>query len=125
MPTAYKAKRHVAKTWYNPYTAPGKVEEEKDRIKRETLFSYNIWTGTEYRHDGMDLREEVLLRDGPICAVCKKTFHPSEVHVDHITPRSRFKDQSLADNLNNLQVLCREHHTAKTKADLRVLSRVR
>ena len=30
-----------------------------------------------------------------------------------------------ADRLENLQVLCTEHHRAKTKTDLKVLSRVR
>jgi hypothetical protein len=37
--TEYKAKRSVAKTWHNPYTEPEKVKEEKERIKREALFS--------------------------------------------------------------------------------------
>ena len=126
MPNEYKAKRFVARTCYNPYTEKEKVQEEKDRIKRESLFSYNkIWTGSEHRQGNMDLREETLLRDGPTCAVCRKTFHPSEVHVDHIIPRARFKDPTDADTLDNQQVLCTDHHRAKTKTDLKVLSRVR
>src|SRR6516165_5469763 len=40
MPFEYKAKRFVARTWHNPYTAPEKVQREKERIKRESLFSY-------------------------------------------------------------------------------------
>jgi hypothetical protein len=126
MPNEYKAKRFVAKTWFNPYTEPQKVREEKDRIKRESLFSYDtLWAGCEDRQGQGDLREETLLRDGPICAVCKNVFHFSEVHVDHIKPYARFKDSTEADRLENQQVLCTDHHRAKTKTDLKVLSRVR
>ena len=125
MPTEYKAKRFMAKTWYNPYTERDKAKNEKDRIRRENLFTYNsIHLGTS-RQGQEDLREEILLRDGPICAVCKQKFHPSEVQVDHIIPYARFKDLQAADCLENLQVLCTEHHRAKTKTDLKVLSRVR
>ena len=122
----YKAKRFVARTWHNPYTEPEQVAQEKARIKRESLFNYNqTWTGTEERHGRLDLREEVFLRDGPICAICKNTFNPFEVHVDHIIQRARFKDKTDADKPENLQVVCTECHRAKTKIDRKVLSRVR
>src|SRR5262249_20556474 len=92
-PEEYKAKRFVAKSWHNPYTETEKVKEEKDRLKRESLFTYDqLWSGRERRLGSMDIREEVLLRDGPMCAKCKGTFNPYEVHVDHIIPRARFKD---------------------------------
>jgi 5-methylcytosine-specific restriction endonuclease McrA len=73
----------------------------------------------------MDLREEALLRNGPICAQCKQPHHPYEVQVDHIIPRAKFKDPTDADRLENLQVLCTDCHRAKTKTDLKVLSRMR
>ena len=41
MPTEYKAKRFVAKTWHNPYTEKDEVKREKERIKRESLFTYD------------------------------------------------------------------------------------
>ena len=124
MPTKYKAKRFVAKTWHNPYTEQDEVKKEKERIKRESLFSYdNIHLG-ENRPGQGDLREEVLLRDGPLCARCKKEFNPWEVQVDHIKPM-QVQRPGDADRLENLQVLCTEHHRAKTKTDLKVLSRVR
>ncbi len=125
-PDEYKAKKRLMKAWHNPYTEKEEVEREKDWIKRESLFTYDrIWIGYERRQGGMDIREEVLLRDGPICAVCQKTFHPSEVQVDHIKLRIRFKNPADADLLENQQVLCTEHHRAKTKTDLKVLSRMR
>ena len=125
MPSEYKAKRYIARTWYNPYTETDEIKKEKDRIKRESLFSYDDVHRIERRQGEWDLREEVLLRDGPICAWCKKKFNSWEVQVDHIIPYARFKRPEDADRLENLQVLCTEHHRVKTKTDLKVLSRVR
>ena len=100
MPSEYKVKKLVPRTWHNPYTEKEKVKEEKDRMKRESLFSYDrLWIGQESRHGGMDTREEVIFRNGPTCVSCGKTFHPSEVQVDHIIPRQRFKNPTEADDL--------------------------
>jgi group II intron reverse transcriptase/maturase len=128
MPSEYKAKKFMAKTWHNPYTEKEEVKEEKDRIKRENLFRYDqLWTGYEgeNRHDQMDLREEHILQKGPICAKCKKVCHPTEVQLDHIRARQRFKYPENADTLENTQLLCTECHRAKTKTDRKVLSRMR
>src|SRR6266850_1127819 len=125
MPTEYKAKRFVAKAWHNPYTEKDEVKKEKERIKRESLFSYDNVQAGEDRPGRGDLRDEVLLRDGPICAWCKKAFNPWEVQVDHKKARVRFKNPEDADRMENMQVLCTECHRAKTKTDLKVLSRVR
>ena len=38
-PDEYKAKKRLIKTWHNPYTEKEEVGKEKDRIKRESLFS--------------------------------------------------------------------------------------
>jgi 5-methylcytosine-specific restriction endonuclease McrA len=125
MPTEYKTKRLMAKTWHNPYTEKDEVRKEKERIKRESPFTYDSVRYGESRSGAHDLREEVILRDGPICAWCKKEFHPFEVQVDHIKLRARFKNPEDADHMDNMQVLCTTHHRAKTKADLKVLSRMR
>ena len=124
-PIEYKAKRYVAKTWHNPYTEKDEVRKEKERIKRESLFSYdNIHPGEDRLGRG-DLRDEVILRDGPICARCKREFNLWEVQVDHIKAYARFKNPEDADRMENMQVLCTECHRAKTKIDLKVLSRMR
>jgi RNA-directed DNA polymerase len=129
----YKAKRFVAKTWHNPYTEKEEVKEEKERIKRESLFSYNqLWHGDENRQGAWDLREEMILTKGTICAIqgpdCisqGKPLHPSEVEMDHIIPRKRFKYPKEADSMDNLRPACTPCHRAKTKIDLKVLSRMR
>jgi group II intron reverse transcriptase/maturase len=127
MPTEYKAKKRLVKTWHNPYTEKEAVEREKERLKREILFTYKtLWNGnSDRRPAGMDLREEALLRDGTTCARCKKSFHAHEVHADHVVPRAKFKDPTDADKLENIQILCNDCHRAKTKTDLEVLSRMR
>jgi HNH endonuclease len=126
MPTEYKAKRFVAKTWHNPYTAPEKVLAEKARIQRESLLTYDrLWTGYEDRQGWMDLREEVILLKGTTCSTCGTGLHLSEVEIDHIKPRAQFKDPRDADGIANLHILCTLCHRAKTKADLKVLRRMR
>jgi hypothetical protein len=126
MPQDHKTRRRLVKAWHNPYTETGKARGERDRMKRESLFSYEqILTGDHDRPGGMDLSEEVLLRDGPICASCGKTFHPSELQMDPSTSCARFKDPTEADSMENLQLVCTPCHRAKTKIDLKVLSRMR
>lgn len=117
--TAFKAQRLRGKTWHNPYT-------EKEEIKREKSFSYeNLWTGKENRLGWGDLREEIILTKGTTYYVCGTKLHPSEVEVDHVIPRARFKDKAEADRMKHLQPLCTSCHRAKTKTDLKVLSRMR
>jgi 5-methylcytosine-specific restriction endonuclease McrA len=126
MPSAYKAKRFVAKTWHNPYTEPEKVQSEKARMQRESLFAYDqLWTGNEDRPGGMDLREEMILAKGTTCYICGSILHSSEVEVDHVRPRTRFKDPMEADRMKHLQPICTSCHRAKTKTDLKVLRRMR
>ena len=102
-------------------------------IKYESLFTYDqIWHGRERRQGWWDLREEAILLKGTVCAIQKpdceskgKPLHPSEVVVDHIIPRAKFKDPTEADRMENLQILCTPCNRAKTKTDLKVLRRMR
>ena len=117
MPNEYKAKKLMVKTWHNPYT-------EKDAIIREKFFSYeNVWR-KEDRKGWQDLREAVMLAKGTTCYVCGRDLHPSEVEIDHITPRVRFKNPMEADRMKHLQPICTSCHRTKTKTDRKVLSRM-
>lgn len=118
MPNKYTLKKLRTKTWHNPYTG-------NEKIVRERFFSYDkLWTGHEDRHGWRDSREEVMLLKGTTCSRCGAELHPSEVEVDHIIPRARFKDPREADRMGNLQIFCTPCHRAKTKIDLKVLSRM-
>ena len=121
LPTTYKAKRYMAKTWHNPYT-------EKEAIIREKIIAFeSLWLGNNDRDKKgwADLREEVILLKGTTCYLCGTVLHPSEVEIDHDTPRARFKDKTEADRMKHLQPVCTSCHRAKTKTDLKVLSRMR
>jgi RNA-directed DNA polymerase len=126
-PSSYKAKKTIGRTWHNPYTA-------KEEIIREKFIWYeSLWSGNEDRQGASDLREEMILHKGTVCAlnlpdICEskgKPLHPSEVEMDHIIPRRKFKDPREADRMGNLQPVCTPCHRAKTKTDLKVLSRMR
>jgi 5-methylcytosine-specific restriction endonuclease McrA len=126
MPDDFLAKNRLVKTWHNPYTA-------KEEIVRENFLIYeSLWSGHEDRQGASDLREEVILLKGTICAIqgpdCisqGKPLHPSEVEIDHIKLRKKFKDPREGDSMDNLQPIGTPCHRAKTKADLKVLSRMR
>ena len=125
-PDEYKVIRLRQKVWHNPYTA-------KEEVIREKFFSYAyLWSGNEDRPGWIDLREEVISLKGTICAIngpnCESRgtpLHPSEVEIDHISPRAGFKVQTEADRMKHLQPVCTSCHRAKTKTDLKVLSRMR
>ena len=106
----------------------------KETIQREAIFTWNdLWSGYEYRQGWMDLREEVISLKGTVCAlnmpdICEsngKPLHPSEVEIDHIQPRARFKMKTEADRMKHLQPVCTSCHRAKTQTDRKVLSRMR
>jgi Group II intron, maturase-specific domain len=129
LPNMYKAKRLIGKTWHNPYAA-------KEAIIREKFLWYeSIWSGTQNGRNKIgwsDLREEMILLKGTVCAIqgpdCLsqgKPLHPSEVEMDHILLRAKFKDPTAADRMDNLQPIGTPCHRAKTKTDLKVLSRMR
>ncbi len=55
----------------------------------------------------LELRYNILKRDGAICALCGITRADGAVlQVDHIEPRSKFPERAL--DPGNLQVLCRD-----------------
>jgi len=120
MPSDIKARKRLVKAWHNPYTAKEKIVREK------LLILQNLWSGNEINRIGwIDLREEVILLKGTTCYLCGITMHPSEVEVDHVIPRKRFKDPIEGDRMKHLQPICTSCHRAKTKTDLKVLSRMR
>jgi RNA-directed DNA polymerase len=120
LPNEYKAKKHLAKTWHNPYTA-------KEAIVREKLLWYDsLWIGEHDRQGWGDIREEVMLLKGTTCYICGTELHPYEVEIDHATkPRAWFKNKTEADRMKHLQPICTSCHRVKTKVDLKVLSRMR
>jgi group II intron reverse transcriptase/maturase len=111
MPTEYLSKKMWMRTWHNPYTGT-------EGIEREDLFSYDeFYSRSEQRPGWSDRKEEVYLLKGNTCSLCGKTLRPGNKEVDHIRPRAQFKETSEADSMDNLQIMCKPCHRAKTKTD--------
>lgn len=61
------------------------------------------------------LREKVKLRDAGICQHCLR--ERGEVHEGHEVDHRVPKAEGGTDALDNLQLICREAHRAKTQAE--------
>lgn len=61
----------------------------------------------------LTLRYFALKRHGRVCALCRTTT--GEMHVDHIKPRSLYRELEL--DPNNLQVLCKACNLGKSNLD--------
>jgi len=79
---------------------PPKKRDKKKRPDRD-LYDTQKWR---------ELRYQVFLRYGRECMLCGTT--KGDMHVDHIKPKSRYPNLSLA--FSNLQVLCRECNLGKS-----------
>ncbi|MBI4145998.1 HNH endonuclease [Candidatus Woesearchaeota archaeon] len=60
------------------------------------------------------VREDVLRRDGYRCSICEARKPKSKLDVDHIIPVRKGIDPY---DKNNLRLLCKECHKAKTALD--------
>jgi 5-methylcytosine-specific restriction endonuclease McrA len=66
------------------------------------------------------LRLRALMRDGYTCRMCGA--RATEVdHIRELTPEN-IRDVSISLNLDNLQSLCHDCHTRKTKEDKGLIS---
>ena len=77
------------------------------------------WHGTSrhergYGYQWTKLRSYVLARDSYLCIPCRSKDRPTPAtEVDHIVPKS----QDGEDDMSNLQAICHECHSAKTKRE--------
>jgi hypothetical protein len=80
--------------------------EQEFNDSKEVKFDY-------YSKDFRELRLQVFLRDGEVCAYCKTVPAPgTSLTIDHIKPVSKFPE--LALDIDNLQVLCWECNQKKS-----------
>lgn len=57
----------------------------------------------------INIRRQVIERDGLHCVYCDDDLSDSEIHLDHVIAES----QGGPTTVNNLQVTCRKCNTAK------------
>lgn len=79
----------------------------------ETAFVYH----EQSRPGSGDLKWKALVRDGFHCRGCGVTVTSKTSHADHIEPVRRFANLTLANDLDNIQTLCRYCHGLKTARD--------
>jgi hypothetical protein len=61
-------------------------------------------------NEWLSLKIKVFKKYGRMCMKCKSV--KGEMHIDHIKPRSKYKDLEL--DFNNLQVLCKQCNMIKS-----------
>ena len=66
-----------------------------------------------------DLKWKALVRDGFHCRGCAVVVTSKTSHADHIEPVNRFANFAMANDLDNIQTLCRRCHDLKTARDKR------
>lgn len=81
-------------------------QAEKQKIKY--LSSQKFLESTEWKA----LRFEAFLKHGRVCQCCGQRPPQVALHVDHVKPRSLFP--LLANDINNLQVLCEDCNFGKS-----------
>jgi hypothetical protein len=59
-------------------------------------------------------KEEVLKKQNGKCTQCNKELYPAITHYDHIVPIS---EEDSTNDLHNIQALCGDCHTNKTKLE--------
>ena len=84
------------------------ISEKSENILRDS----GKWNSSinEYGPDWVNIRKRVLDRDQNTCAICKKSFPISGLHVHHRMPMRSFASLEEANQLTNLISLCPRCH---------------
>lgn len=92
-----------------------KVAAQK-RTKVEARAGWSAYKSFYETDEWRRVRYEALRLHGGKCCLCGVTAHQGAVlHVDHIKPRSLFRELEL--DVNNLQVLCADCNLGKSNLD--------
>jgi RNA-directed DNA polymerase len=80
------------------------------------------WEGTFAHHSrsrpgSEDLKWKALVRDNFYCRGCGVVVSARTSRADHIIPVNRFANLAMANDLDNIQTLCRWCHDRKTARD--------
>jgi len=94
-----------------PYQ-PGNSQRHLEDDEWETAFVHH-----ERGPGCEDLKWKALVCDGFYCRGCGVTVTSKTSHADHIKPVNRFANLAMANDLDNIQTLCRRCHALKTARD--------
>jgi len=105
-------KRTFTKEWIENLSKSN-IKREKWKGKNNPMYVHGLTkpyltrTHNLKKYEWINLKKEVLLRDGVLCNICKK--EPKNKVLDHKIPYRLNYDNSL----DNLQILCRSCHAKK------------
>ena len=112
----FKAKQKAARSPNRKPRQPRQGKKPKREIKyARVVMPYRQNMGAEFydTREWQACRYKAFKRHGRQCAVCRAT--DTELHVDHIRPRSKFPHLEL--DAENLQILCRACNLGKGNSD--------
>ena len=83
-----------------------KITPEVKKAISKSFYSSREW---------LELRYKALTTYGAVCQCCGATAASTQLHVDHILPKSKYPEKAL--EISNLQILCRECNVGKSNKD--------
>jgi RNA-directed DNA polymerase len=102
------------------YTSPKPYQPGSDQSYPEDDEWEAAFVFSNRRRPGCgDLKWKALVRDGFHCRGCAVVVTSKTSHADHIEPVNRFANFAMANDLDNIQTLCRRCHDLKTARDKR------
>jgi len=89
----------------------GLSKRDPNKISKAELLGKGFYRSAEW----LSVRYIVIRAGRGCCEACGADSSTTQLHVDHIKPKSRFPE--LALNPENLQLLCRECNFGKSNTD--------
>jgi RNA-directed DNA polymerase len=102
------------------FRVPTKYEPGKGEYLEDNEWEADFRRPDKNRPGQMDLKQEVMQRDGYQCRGCGNLVVLETSHVDHIKPVHKFASYEQANMLDNLQTLCINCHKQKTRSERKV-----
>ena len=99
------------KKYYQPKGGiphPYLVEEADLTTTEEGPMAKDAWNGFSAQNRYAIARQDLLVRLGPICQMCKQKYQPEQLQAHHIHPQK----EGGKHGTSNLQLLCHACHTA-------------
>lgn len=81
----------------------------------ESMERWEAYTAFYKSPEWRQLRYKALVKNGRKCLACGAHGDGIVLHVDHIKPRSKYRELEL--DINNLQVLCEDCNIGKSNVD--------
>jgi len=108
--------QETASSYY--YAAPKPYQPGCNRYLDDHEWEAALVLSEHARPGSGDLKWKALVRDGFHCRGCAVVVSARTSHADHIRPVNSFANLELANDLDNIQTLCRWCHKQKSAREL-------